>query len=178
MFFLNGKREFIKPENSSDSFTEQLQNCIIQLKGINSGKRIFKLNIFVDSESLNHYTEIKKEVEQKIVSGFRENIILNFIAQPPLGCKIIIEAFYYNDSFWDFELISHPNGNAIHFLREGTQFIIGNVQVNNQLSRQLQYEMAFESLKEVLGEKDFPMGSIIRQWNYIENINGLSNKKC
>jgi len=176
MFFLNGKREFIKPENSSDSFTEQLQNCIIQLKGINSGKRIFKLNIFVDSESLNHYTEIKEEVEQKIVSGFKENIILNFIAQPPLSCKIIIEAFYYNDSFWDFELISHPNGNAIHFLREGTQFIIGNVQVNNQLSRQLQYETAFESLKEVLGKKDFPMGSIIRQWNYIENINGFVGK--
>ena len=173
MFFLNGKREFIKPENASGSFVEQLEDCIIQLKGINSGKRIFKLNIFIDSESHTHYTEIKESVEQKIVSGFKENIILNFIAQPPLSCKIIIEAFYYNASLWDFELISHPNGDAIHFKREGTQFIIGNVQVNSQLPHQVQYEKAFESLKEVLGTKGFHMGSIIRQWNYIEDINGF-----
>lgn len=173
MYFLNGIRKFIKPENNSGSFGKQLQNCIKQLNGINSDGRVFKLNFFVESKSYDHYKEIQEEIVQKIKMDFNKEIILNFIAQPPLTCKIIIEAFFYNSDLWDTELISHPKANAIHFTCEGTEFIIGNVQVNNKLPRVEQSEMAFISLKEVLGKKDFHLGSIIRQWNYIEGINGF-----
>ncbi|MBT6004844.1 MAG: hypothetical protein HOG79_03920, partial [Prolixibacteraceae bacterium] len=84
MYFLNGDRLYIKPENGKAKLDVQLQNCLQQLKQINSGKKIFKLNFFVDTVTDKAYQELQQKV-QSLVSGlFSEEIVLGLIAQPPL----------------------------------------------------------------------------------------------
>ena len=115
MYFIDGNRIYIKPESGCGSLNEQLQNCLQQLGQINSEKKIFKLNFFVDTASGKVYMELTKSIQQEVKSRFSEEIILNFIAQPPLTCRIIIEAFYYDASKWQARFINHENNSAILF---------------------------------------------------------------
>ena len=170
MYFIDGNRIYIKPESGCGSLNEQLQNCLQQLGQINSEKKIFKLNFFVDTASGKVYTELTKSIQQEVKSRFSEEIILNFIAQPPLTCRIIIEAFYYDASKWQARFIKHENDSSILFRREDTEFLIGNVQSGHAKECSQNARLAFTRLNEMLREVDFPVSSIIRQWNYVERI--------
>ena len=155
MYFIDGNRIYIKPESGCGSLNEQLQNCLQQLGQINSEKKIFKLNFFVDTASGKVYTELTKSIQQEVKSRFSEEIILNFIAQPPLTCRIIIEAFYYDASKWQARFIKHENDSSILFRREDTEFLIGNVQSGYEKECSQNARLAFTRLSEILRDSGF-----------------------
>jgi len=116
MYFLNGDRIYIKPEKACGSLDEQFLNCVEQLKQLNSGKQIFKLNFFVDADSNEIYNNLKSEIRDKISKQLSNQIILNVIAQPPLSCKIIVEVFLYDPNLWKARLIkTDDNASAMLF---------------------------------------------------------------
>ena len=177
MYFLNGNRTFIKPEKGCALVDEQVASCLKQLVEINASKRIFKINVFVDTESDAAYAELTAKVRKKVVALLSEDTIQCFIAQPPLSCRIIIEAFYYDASAWDIEIISSGENAAALFRNNGTQILVGNVQANKNHSCKINSEKAFESLIDIFHVTRFPISSIVRQWNYLEDILGLDGEK-
>jgi hypothetical protein len=82
MYFLNGDRLYIKPQKACGTLDEQLKNCLTQLSQINSGKKIFKLNFFVDAESDEIYNQLNSEIRLQVSQLFSDEIILSLIAQP------------------------------------------------------------------------------------------------
>jgi len=172
MYFLNGSRIYLKPLSGNASLESQLQSCLTQLSEINSRKKIYKLNFFVSVNSHDEHREfqvlLKKEVSEKI----NGSVILNFIAQPPLTCKILVEAFYYDPGKWEAGFQKYTSGEAVLFRRANTKFLIGHVQCGEPATREKQSEEVFSGINEIFNSNNFETSSIIRQWNYIEDIVG------
>ncbi len=176
MYFLNGDRIYIKPEKTRGTLDEQLHNCLVQLKKINSGKKIFKLNFFVDADSNDGYNELNSEIQSQVLQMYSAKIVVSVIAQPPLTCKIIIEAFYYDPAFWNAKYIKAGNDVAVLFSQNGSEILIGNIQSNERLGCKTDSENAFDTLSKLFSEISFPVNSIVRQWNYLEDIVGFDGE--
>lgn len=177
MYFLNGNRVYIKPKNGHKSLEEQLQNCFSQLSKINSGKEVFKVNFFADISSDESYHKLKDEIKSEVIARFSPLLITSVIAQPPLTCKIIAEAFYYDTSLWKLDYIEMGKGSAAVFKREETEILVGNVQVDNKKYCRENAFKVFSDLKKIFDQVGFPVNSIIRQWNYVEDILGFDGEK-
>jgi hypothetical protein len=177
MYFLNGDRIYIKPDNRCKSQEEQLTSCLEKLKQINSGKKVFKVNFFADTSSDEAYDKLQTEVYQLISERYTTPVLTAVIAQPPLTCKIVVEAFYYDPELWHAEMIEMEHGAAMLFQREKTRLLIGAVQNNSGSSCQKNAETVFDTFGQLLDNFSFPVQSIIRQWNYLENILGFDGEK-
>ncbi len=173
MYFLNGDRIYIKSTKPESNLEEQLQDCMAQLTLINSGKKIFKLNFFVDAGSDNEYEELSSDIQARVSKIFSDNVVFSLIAQPPLTNNIIIEAFYYDPKFWDAEFLKVDNNVSVLFRRNSTEILIGNIQSNEKEGCKTDSENAFNTLSKIFKERSFPVNSIVRQWNYIEDIVGF-----
>ncbi|MDO8951214.1 MAG: hypothetical protein Q7U86_01250 [Draconibacterium sp.] len=177
MYFLNGDRIYIKPVKVCGTFSEELQNCLLQLKNINSGKKIFKLNFFIEANSKEEYIHFQQIIHHEVYNLLSENILLSVLAQPPLAGKVIIEACFYDPLFWRTEFVSKGENGAVLFEQEDSRILIGNVQSFENENCRHNSENAFRQLKEIFRSGGFPINSIVRQWNYIENILGFDVKK-
>jgi hypothetical protein len=173
MYFLNGDRIYIKSTKPESNLEEQLQDCMAQLTLINSGKKIFKLNFFVDAGSDNEYEELSSDIQARVSKIFSDNVVFSLIAQPPLTNNIIIEAFYYDPKFWDAEFLKVDNNVSVLFRQNSTEILIGNIQSNEKVGCKTDSENAFNTLSKIFKERSFPVNSIVRQWNYIEDIVGF-----
>ena len=173
MYFLNGDRIYIKPVSGCVSWDAQFQNCLQQLRQINSGKKIFKLNFFIDAVSSEAYNTIQQKISDEVTRFFPDPLVLGFFAQPPLTCKIIVEAFFYDFNLWKPEFILHENGAATIFCRDNTEIMVGNIQSNIDGACRENAETAFCTLAEIFQTRNFPVNSIVRQWNYLEDILGF-----
>ncbi|MFW5773294.1 MAG: hypothetical protein ACOCWD_01305 [Tangfeifania sp.] len=177
MYFLNGDRVYIKPDNGCKSQDEQLQNCLGKLKQINSGKKVFKVNFFVDTSSDESYHYLRAEIKQLISSRYSTPVITSVIAQPPLTCKVIAEVFYYDPSVWISKMIEMEHGAAMLFKRDETEILIGNVQDYASKNCRENAGNVFGAFGKLLDNFGFPVNSILRQWNYLENILGFDSDK-
>ena len=177
MYFLNGDRIYIKPENAREPVYMQFLDCVEQIKNINSGKKIFKLNFFVDATTDKLYNNIKLKVCNTISTLFSNQIISNVIAQPPLTSSIIAEVFLFDPKLWKAKRVEAENGAAILFKRENTQILVGNIQSNQKEQYITDAQAVFRSLGKLLDQVSFSLNSIVRQWNYLEDILGFESEK-
>ena len=177
MYFLNGDRIYIKPVKVYRTFGEELQNCLLQLKNINSGKRIFKLNFFIDANSKEDYIHFQQTIHHEVYGLFSDKILLSVLAQPPLAGRLIVEACYYDPLFWKSAFFSNGENGAVLFEQGKCRILIGNVQSNENAGCRLNSEKAFGSLSGIFESAGFQINSIVRQWNYIENILGFDGSK-
>ena len=173
MYFLNGDRIYIKPVKVCGTFNEELQNCLLQLSEFSSDNQIFKLNFFINSSSYESYSEIQQIIHREVGSRFSDEILLSIIAQPPLTGKVIIEACFYDPKLWQTKLISKGENGAVIFEKQGSKILIGNVQSFKNSDCRTNAEHAFSQLSQIFSVVEFPVNSIVRQWNYIENILGF-----
>jgi len=177
MYFLNGDRIYIKPVKVCGTFEEELRNCVLQLENINSGKKIFKLNFFIDANSKEEYIHFQQIIHREVNTFFSDEILLSVLAQPPLTGKLIVEACFYDTQFWETTFISKGENGAVLFRQNESQILIGNVQSYESESCRLNSEKAFSRLTEIFDSLDFEINSIVRQWNYIENILGFDGNE-
>jgi len=175
MYFLNGDRNYIHAEKKCGTLNEQLQNCLEQVSQINSEKEIFKLNFFVDASAESHYLDFQKRIAREIADHFPYPVLYGVIAQPPLTCKLIVEACFYDPKEWQIEFIVAGNNGAAKFSKESTEVLIGSVQSAKFSTCKLNSERAFGQLIGLFNTAHFPLVSIVRQWNYIESILGFDS---
>jgi len=177
MYFLNGDRIYINPINTCKTLDEQLQSCLQQLTKINSGKKVFKLNFFVDTNSKSDYLLLQQNIQDEVNTLFPGKILQSVIAQPPLTCKIIVEACFYDPSLWKTTLISEGINGGVLFQNDESKVLIGHVQSYSNQSCKLNSEHAFSKLERMFNSVGFPINSIVRQWNYLEDILGYDGQE-
>lgn len=177
MYFLNGDRIYIKPVKVCGTFNEELQNCLLQLTNIKSGKKIFKLNFFIDVCLKEDYIHFQQIIHREVYNLFSDEILLSVLAQPPISGKLIIEACFYDPHFWNTKLVSKGENGAVLFQQQDSRILIGNVQSYEEDSCRINSENAFSGLTEIFNSVNFEIHSIVRQWNYIENILGFDGNE-
>ncbi len=170
MYFLNGERIYIKPENACKSLDEQIQNCFLQLTETNTEKKLFKLNFFAKTNSKQKYVALRNRLEKMVSEYIPSPVVLSLLAQPPLSCQIIVEACYYDSKEWEVEFLAKNAGSALLFKKNETSILIGNAQSYTFSGCKQNSEEAFSVLIDIFTDAFFPVNSIIRQWNYIEDI--------
>jgi hypothetical protein len=94
-----------------------------------------------------------------------------------LSCRIIVEAFYYDITLWKANFIKKDDGQAILFKRNDSEVLAGTVQADSGKYCGMNAEKAFMCFGDFLADVRFPVNSIIRQWNYIENILGFDGER-
>ncbi len=176
MYFLNGDRIYIKPQNGDETLDNQIADCFGQLQKNNRTKKLFKLNFFVNSCSDADYAELQEKITAKVTTLFNEELILSFIAQPPLTSKIVIEAFYFEPSDWQVQTILEENSTAKLFSRGATKILIGTVKSDTHETCKIDAENGFNAISLLLKKTQFPVNSILRQWNYISGIIGFDGE--
>lgn len=177
MYFLNGDRIYIKPAKVCGTFEDELQNCILQLGNINSGKKVFKLNFFINAGSKDEYVYFRNIIHSQVFAVYNDKILLSVLAQPPITGKLIVEACFYDPGYWKTSFVSNGENGAVLFQQEESRILIGNVQAYESESCRVNSEMAFSQLTNIFNSVDFPINSIVRQWNYIENILGFNGNE-
>jgi enamine deaminase RidA (YjgF/YER057c/UK114 family) len=177
MYFLNGERIYIKPKNGCASTDDQILSCFEQLQQINSGKQIFKLNFFADTPSEESYRQLRDQLKELVAKRFGTPVICGLIAQPPLTCRILVEAFYFDPSLWNPEFIFAESGSAALLQREGTKVLVGHSHAAAHSCCRENADAAFSTFESLLKQAGLSFGSVIRQWNYIENITGFDGGK-
>lgn len=170
MYFLNGDRIYVKPEKSCGTLNEQLENCLAQLAAKQSEGQIFKLNFFVETSSREEYLKLRNSIPAKVAAFLPGTVLQSIISQPPLTCKVIVEANYFKPDEWEMEIIGDVTNGVAHFKNPNAEVLIGNVQSEQNLACRLNTENAFKELIVLFNKAFFPLNSIVRQWNYIENI--------
>lgn len=177
MHFLNGDRIYIKPDKICGTFTEELQSCLFQIAGINSGRKIFKLNFFIDSVTRDHYADIRTQICKEVQNNLTGNILISVIAQPPLTGKVIVEVCFYDPDLWNAESVSDEENGAVLFKNGNNRILIGNVQSFVSENCRENSDLAFRQLSNLFVQARFPINAIVRQWNYIEDILGFDENE-
>lgn len=176
MHLINGGRLYIEPDNKNTQLEEQLHDCLKQLKQFTIGRKVYKLNFFANMSHRN-YSRITKFVNAEVKANFPTPVLSSLIAQSPLTCQILVEVFYFDDSLWNHKLYHNEKGAAFVFERDGASVLVGQVQSNKGEFCNDNSLAAFRAMNLVLAKAGFSLQSVVRQWNYIENILGIEGGK-
>ncbi len=169
MNFIGGDRFFIESSHPESPVFTQIQDCIHNLCWNKTGT-VYKLNFFVRTNSGAGYLEIQEFIQTLDLSEPEKPVLLNVIAQAPFGKDVIIEVFTYNPDVWAIDSFTGEFSRAIRFSRDDTTFLFGISQANMNFTCMELSEVSFQAMDCILNHSGFPLSSVIRQWNYIENI--------
>jgi len=98
---------------------------------------------------------------------------ISYVSQPPLNAPLILEVHSYHAGKEDTVLYKRIDEFSYVLIEKyrGTYYFAGGFQsdiINNTIAKQ-SIEV-FEKINCLLEKERFPVNSIIRQWNYIEQI--------
>jgi len=172
MYFLNGDHVYIKSRKRHASVTDEIEDCIEQLKHINAGKKIFSLNFFARIKTTDDYRQLKEYINHIVADSFAWPVVSSLISQAPVTGNIIVEAFYCDTTLWQFNSIEDRGGKAVLFRQGDVEVLAGTVHDDLGESFVDNVEKACSACGRLLTKAGFPVKSIVRQWNYIENILG------
>jgi enamine deaminase RidA (YjgF/YER057c/UK114 family) len=183
------KRTLIVLPNKGISAGEQLDNCIYQLdeeiKKLKLEKKfILKQHIFFKEENPTKFL-MKKEMFQDLLNMYYiENIPpTSVIAQAPAaaGIEAAMEVTIAENT--DYEIDNRIAGDTTYKVIRNKDykevFACGLTLPSLSADIREQSEISFEKMETILDNEGLDFSSVIRQWNYIENILriGRSNHK-
>ena len=152
-------------------FDEMVEALLGQISQENA---VFRLVFFGKNSDNKQYVERRSIIEEKVKQYYSGQIpAVNYVSQPSLNGALTLEVHSYKKVPND--RISYRSCNGIPYVvlenSDGRFLFIsglhGNVLQDNILN---QSEEIFQTVANLLKTEDFPIKSIVRQWNYIENI--------
>lgn len=152
-------------------FDKMVDRLLAQLP---ADKRIFRLVFFGAPAHNGQYMERRALLRAKVRAycGADEPVV-TYVAQPPLNGGLVLEAHLYapeTDEYitykrmGDFPYVVLENSDGRFLFAGGFQGNVAGSGIGEQA------EDVFRLVTGVLDREKFPLNSIIRQWNYIEQI--------
>ena len=179
------KRYFGFVPNDGVTVEGQFVNCISALtktlKSFNFELRnILKQTVFIKAENNTKYYDIKKRLT-KILNESFDSLVppTSFVGQPPEGNKLVaFEVIVALNQSTDYQIQ--------HKISDDSKYVVVNngnfkeVYASGLISSDLfagtgeQSKKVFDKLKAILEKEGLDFSDIVRQWNYIENIVGVT----
>ncbi|MCC8155203.1 MAG: endoribonuclease L-PSP [Tannerellaceae bacterium] len=158
-----------------DDFSVMVDNLLSSLP---EEETIVRLSFFGMPQNNEQYLERRGILRNKITCRFGDKQpVLSYVSQPPLNGALIMEVHAYREDKEDrisfrkteegFPYVIIENGSGRFLFAGGFQDDIQNTSIATQSSE------VFEMIDRLLKKEEFPINSIIRQWNYIEQITGF-----
>lgn len=155
----------------SGSFTEQLEDLI---KRICRDDIILRMVLFVGVEDNSDYNLKSKTFVDMIGKLFDDCVpAISVIAQKPLDADLVLELTCYSSNDYT-SVVNYRKHNGFNYvILENNNvkcIFIGGVTSKSQYNFYSKSMNALTMLGAILDLEGFPVNSIVRQWNYIENI--------
>lgn len=164
-------------------FEDQLNTCIEQIQSlIRSGTyNILKVSFFLDASNAEAFRARKRLLLRAIHDNFDMPFPCSFVAQAPINSEIAADVCYVDSSsLIDFK-IEYKSlesfryavlsiGDVKEIISAGITFFDNGLSMYGQLTR------AFGVIEQILLKEGMDLSTIVRQWNYIEEI--IGEKKC
>lgn len=151
------------------SFEQMARELFTQL----AEEYVFRLTFFGapgdNSEYMGHRTFLQNCAREKFGN---KRPVLGYIAQPPLEGRLVVEVCSYLPDERDNIFYKTSGENAYVLLKndDGRFLFSGGWQADLSTDIYAQSKEIFRQMKDVLDEEGFGIDSIVRQWNYIEQI--------
>lgn len=130
-----------------------------------------------DNEQYNSRLAI---IREKVKSKFGETCpSVSYVAQRPLVGDLVLEVYRLKADFAG--TIDYCSHGGVYYLKveddEHRELVIGDLQGKNLNEGILeQSDEIFADLADVLKKENYPIHSIVRQWNYIEQITAFKGE--
>ncbi len=149
------------------------------LSGLPEEESIVRLVFLGMPRNNGEYLERQQILRTKTAARFgRELPAMSYVAQPPLNGALILEVHSYRPDAED-RIVYRTAGDFPYMLIENTsgRFLFAGGFQGNILHDSIagQSHAVFRWINELLEKEHFPIHSIIRQWNYIEQITASQN---
>ncbi len=146
------------------------------LEQVPKDRSILRLAFFGTPSTNDEYVCRRTILWDKVKAYFREKEpTLSYVSQPPLNTSLILEVHSYAHDINDRIVYKQLNGYPYVIIEntKGRFLFAGGFQsdVINKSILQQSYDV-FKQIEELFMLEEFPIDSIIRQWNYIEQITG------
>lgn len=135
---------------------------------------VLRLAFFGTPPNNEEYLSRKQIIHEEVRRKFGDQMpTISYVSQPPLDAPLILEVHSYlpdeNDTlsfqlYKDIPYVVLENEAMRMLFAGGFQGDVVNQPIHQQS------EEVFRLLSEVMEREQFPVNSIIRQWNYIEQI--------
>lgn len=167
------------------TLNEQLDNCYAQLSHYLKSQGLLKTNIvkqtiFVANTDILGYLKDKKKIIDISLSFFQAYVPTSIVPQPPLNGSLVAIEFALIPTNDNIEIRVKKTGKREYLLilaPQYTQLIAGGLGIDNENTDiYVQSMEAFEQMHSILSAENMDFSHIIRQWNYIEDIVGYSEK--
>lgn len=159
----------------SAGFAKMVDALLMQIPGDATPLR---LTFFGRLASNAMYTERWQLLRQKVAARFGEAMpALSYVAQPPLDAPLLLEL--YGCRLQEGERLTYGATADISYVvwtNDAGRFLFTGGFRGEDLTQttEQQAEQAFQCLEETLRETGFTLDSILRQWNYIEEITAFA----
>lgn len=153
------------------TFEEMVDALLAQLP---QDEQIFRLAFFGMPSDNEQYVSRRILLREKIRKSYgNHEPVLSYVSQPPLNEGLILEVHSYKADGSDHLTFRHYNGFPYVVLENADgRFLFAGGFHGDVINFGIQQQSAevFRMMGEVMRREGFPVNSIIRQWNYIEQI--------
>lgn len=157
---------------STKNFASAVDELLMQLPK----EDILRIVLFGIPESKEDYANKFLIFKEKVIHLVGKHVpVLSWVSQPVLDTPWTLEVHSYHlDGKEQILYRQHENIPYVVLDNEFGRFLFaGGIQENTtRMNRGQQAIQAFCLLKQILNKESFPVNSIVRQWNYIEQITG------
>lgn len=158
-------------------FGEMVDALLAQLP---QDEHIFRLAFFGTPTDNEQYVTRRILLRKKIRKFYGNNEpVLSYVSQPPLNAALILEVHSYKQDEDDRITYRHYSGFPYVVLENADgRFLFAGGFHGDVISYGIlqQSEEVFHLADDVLRREGFPINSIIRQWNYIEQITAFEGQ--
>ena len=163
----------------SEDFITQLTSCLSQIQhyAVNNKKkrRIVKITVFSSCKNNTDYI-LKKKLLTDILSKSEEyQAPFSLISQPPISCETIMEIWLldYSETEYTFTF-THSEHSSVLYVDCPNYCCIYSAQYSTNFDTFKENVLGtFKLLDTSLRTNGFEYSDIVRQWNYIENIDSV-----
>lgn len=152
-------------------FGEMVDALLAQLP---QDEHIFRLAFFGTPSDNEQYVSRRILLREKIRKFYGNNEpVLSYVSQPPLNAALILEVHSYKDDVDDHITYRHYSGFPYVVLENGDgRFLFAGGFHGDVINFGIlqQSTEVFSLASDILRREGFTINSIIRQWNYIEQI--------
>lgn len=146
-----------------DSLLSQIPECV----------NVIRLVFFGSVNDNIEYQEYRGIIKEHVDSSFVKNKpIFSLVAQSPLDCGLALEVHCLDcDTDYTIDYKEYKTYRYVIFENEEVKILFaGGFQSDLNLNLYDQSKNVFNDIGEVLSNERFGINSIVRQWNYIEDI--------
>ncbi len=153
------------------SIGKNAETLLTKLKKETTGKRILKATFFIDIQDRKQFEYRTKLLNEKAEKIFEDPLMVTVIPQPPVDKELYLEAWYLDDREYQVQVEKFDNGQLISIAgrKNGHDLLVVSTYALSGNTRE-DAGHCFQIIKKTIDERDFPLNSMFRQWNYIGNI--------